>query len=101
MPPREKVINRSVVTKLLDNGRASEDTDQWTEEVKLHCERCYDDKAEPLRCRLKGFGDRGLAGTDALPSRCQRTCRLSGDRNAAGFADGDSVRGGASVRQAV
>ena len=28
--PREKVINRSVVTKLWVNGRASEDRDEWT-----------------------------------------------------------------------
>ena len=44
--PRGKVIHRPVVTKLWVNGRASEDTDEWTEEVKTHCERCYDDKAE-------------------------------------------------------
>ena len=40
-----KVIYRPVVTKLWVNGRASEDRDEWTEEVKAHCERCYDDKA--------------------------------------------------------
>ena len=32
--PRGKVINRHVVTKLWVNGRASEDRDEWTEEVK-------------------------------------------------------------------
>ena len=25
-------------------SRASEDRDEWTEEVRAHCERCYDDK---------------------------------------------------------
>ena len=44
--PKEKVINRPVVTKLCVNGRASEDRDEWTEEVGAHCERCNDDKAE-------------------------------------------------------
>ena len=38
--------HRRVVTKLWVNGRASEDRDEWTEEVRDHCERCYDDKAE-------------------------------------------------------
>ena len=43
---RGKVINRPVITKLWVNGRASEDRDEWTEEVRAHCERCYDDKEE-------------------------------------------------------
>ena len=38
--PREKVIHRRV------NGRASEDREEWTEEVRAHCGRCYDDKTE-------------------------------------------------------
>ena len=46
--PRRKVINRLVLTKLWVNGRASEDRDEWTAEVRGHCERCYDDKAETL-----------------------------------------------------
>ena len=44
--PREKVMNRLVVTKLWVNGRAREDRDEWTEVFRAHCERCYDDKAE-------------------------------------------------------
>ena len=32
--PRGKVINRPVKI------------DEWTEEVRAHCERCYDDKEE-------------------------------------------------------
>ena len=44
--PRGKVIHRPVVTKLWVNGRASEDRDEWTEEVRAHCERCYDDNEE-------------------------------------------------------
>ena len=46
MLPRGKVINRPVVTKFWVNFLASEDRDEWTEEVRAHCERCYDDKAE-------------------------------------------------------
>ena len=42
MLPRRKVINRPVVT-LWVNGRASEDRDEWTEELRAHCERCYVD----------------------------------------------------------
>ena len=37
--PRSKVIHRPVVTKLWINGRASEDRDEWTEEVRAHCEK--------------------------------------------------------------
>ena len=44
--PRGKVINRPVITKLWVKGRASEDRDEWTEEARAHCERCYDDKEE-------------------------------------------------------
>ena len=61
--PREK----AVVTKLWVNVRASEDSVEWTEEVRALYERCYDDKA---RCRPKGVGDRGQAVIDMLPSRC-------------------------------
>ena len=44
--PRGKIIRRPVVTKLLVNGRATEDIEEWKEEVKMHCEKCYDDKME-------------------------------------------------------
>ena len=40
------MINRPVVAKLWVNGRASEDRDEWTEEVRAHCERSYNDKEE-------------------------------------------------------
>ena len=65
--PREKVITRSVVTKLWVNGRASEDRDEWTEEVRSHCEHCYDDKAE----------------TSEVQAERIRRQRTSGDRRAA------------------
>ena len=31
---------------IVDNGRASEDREGRMEEVKAHCERCYDDNYE-------------------------------------------------------
>ena len=65
--PREKVIHRPVVTQLWVNGRASEDRDEWTEEVRGHCERCYDDKAE----------------TPVVQAERIRRQRVSGDRHVA------------------
>ena len=44
--PRGTVIHRPAVTKLWVNGRASEDRDEWTEEVRARCVKCYDDKME-------------------------------------------------------
>ena len=80
-------------------------------------------RRKTLRCRPKGFGDRGQAVIDVLPSKgCRVTitvdkvlrargkmlrnnangpAELSGDGNTAVLTDGDSVRGGALVRQAV
>ena len=44
--PRGKVVKKPVVTKIWVNGRATEDREEWCEEVRLHCEKCYDDKSE-------------------------------------------------------
>ena len=65
--PGGKVIHRLVVTKLWVNGRASEDGDEWTEEVRAHCERCNDDKAE----------------TSEVQAERIRRQRVSGDRRVA------------------
>ena len=35
-----------VVKRFSINGKASEDREEWMEEVKAHCERCYDDCLE-------------------------------------------------------
>ena len=49
------------------NGRASEDRDEWTEEVRDPCELCYDDQAEPPEVqaerirRQRTSGDRRVA----------------------------------------
>ena len=50
---RGKVINRPVITKFWGNGRASEDRDERREEVRAHCERCYDDKEETSEVRAE------------------------------------------------
>ena len=68
--PRGKVIQRPTVPKLWVKGRASEDRDEWTEAVRAHCERCYDDKEETpevqveriRRQRISGVGQ-GSTGT--------------------------------------
>ena len=44
--PSGKIIKKPVVTKLWVNGRATEDREEWNEEVRLHCEKSYDDKSE-------------------------------------------------------
>ena len=64
---RGKVINRTVVTKLWVNGSATEDGDEWTEEVRAHCKRCYGDKAK----------------TPEVHAERIRRQRLSGDRRVA------------------
>ena len=53
--------------KLWVNGRVSEERDEWTEEVRAHCERCCDDKAET---------------PEAHAERIRRQ-RISGDRRVA------------------
>ena len=62
--PRGKVVKKPVVTKLWVNDRATEDREEWCEEVRLHCEECCDDKSETsekqverIRCR----GDSAVA----------------------------------------
>ena len=56
-----------MVTNLWVNGRASEDRDEWTEEVRAHCERCYDDRAE----------------TSEVQAEMIRRQRVSGERRVA------------------
>ena len=53
--PRSKVIHRPVVTRLLINGRAREDEDECTEEVRAHCDKCYDDKMETSEVQAERF----------------------------------------------
>ena len=62
VPPRGEVINRPVVTKLWVNGRPSQDRDEWTVEVRAHCERCYDDKAETPEVQAERIRRQRISG---------------------------------------
>ena len=53
---------RLVVTKLWVNGSASEDRDEWTEEVRASCERCYDDKAEAPEVQAERIRRQRISG---------------------------------------
>ena len=52
--PGGKVIHRPVVTKFWNSGRASEDRDEWTEEVRAHCESAVMTKLRRPKCSLRG-----------------------------------------------
>ena len=120
------MIHRPVVTKLWINGRASEDRDEWTEEVRAHCQKCEDDKTETSEVQAERirhqrscvvtawslFTGAGYTDHRGQGSPCSRekndeeqgqhTRRLPGDGDAAVFADGDSGQGGKKlVRQTV
>ena len=106
-----------LVTKLWVNGLASEDRDEWTEEVKAHCDRCYDDKmgtpevqAETvlyernrgdILITLQGRRKRISVDRGDVEVEGQRACQLLGDRDAAMFTKGDCARGHALVRETV
>ena len=63
--PKGKVIHRPMVTKLCINGRASEDRDEWTEEVRAHYERCCDDKAETSEVQAERIRRQRVSGRSA------------------------------------
>ena len=113
--PRGNVINRPVITKLWVNGRASEDRDEWTEEVRAHCERCYDDKEETsevqaeriLSQRRRRDHCEALQGRrvtimvdNVLRARGKMLRNKANGPAAAVSPDGDCVRGSTLVRQA-
>ena len=50
------MVHRPVVTKFWVNGRASENRDEWTEEVRADCEKCYDDKLETSEVQAERIG---------------------------------------------
>ena len=72
---KEVLPRGTVITKLSVNGRDSEDRDEWTEEVRAHCERCYDDKDETLEVQAERI--RGAAVIVMLPSRVGRITRTT------------------------
>ena len=48
-----KTVRRPPIKKLSFNGGVSEDREEWMEEVRRHCERCYDEKDEPTQVQEK------------------------------------------------
>ena len=90
-------------------------TEEWMEEVKAHCESCYDDKyatsevqsARLLDQRRRGRQSGCLAGEDSRPSpgqddeEGQRPAGLLGDRDAAGTSHGIRVRHHTLVRERI
>ena len=41
------------MTKLCINGRAGEDRDEWKEEARTYCEKCFDDKIETSKAQAE------------------------------------------------
>ena len=117
--PREKVIDRLVVTKLWVNGRANDDRDEWTEDFRAHCERCCDDKEETPEVQAERIRRQRTSGDRRVTLQGRRVtitvakvlrARGKSWRNKAdgpadclvtemlqGFADRHSVRGCALV----
>ena len=51
-----------MATKLSVNGRACEDKDEWTQEVRAHCQSCYDDKAETSEVQAERIRRQRVSG---------------------------------------
>ena len=51
--PKERKIRRPTEEKLWINGRVREDSEDWMEQVRAHCERCHDDKDESTQVQVK------------------------------------------------
>ena len=77
--------------KLWINGRASQDGEEWTEEMKAHCERCYDDKDETSQMQEERIQEqrRRRDSLEAWTGRKVETCRQS----AQGPWDDDEEKG--------
>ena len=73
------MTHSKVVTKLWINGRASEDKDEWTEEVRAHCEKCYDDKAETSKVQAESICQQRSRG-DSLVALQGRRTQITMDR---------------------
>ena len=123
VPPGGEVIHRPVVTKLWINGRASDHRDEWTEEVRAHCEKSYHDKTETSEVQAERIRHQRSRG-DSLAALQGQHLQITVDRvlparrkmmknKANGPADclvtamlqclqtEDSVRGRALVREAI
>ena len=77
--PRVKVTHRPAVTKLWVNGRANEDRDEWTEEVRAQCERCYDDKTETPEVQAERFRRQRIRGDRRVSTQGRRVTITVGE----------------------
>ena len=68
-----------MATKLWINGRVSEDRDEWTEEVRAQCQRCYDDKKETSKVQAERIRDQRSRG-DSLAALQDRRVQITVDR---------------------
>ena len=73
------MIHRPVVTKLWISGRASEDRYEWSEEARVHCEKCYDDKMETSEVQAKRIRHQRSRG-DSLAALQGRHIQITVDR---------------------
>ena len=67
------------MTKLGVNGRASKDSDEWTEEVRAHCEKCHDDKIETPEVQAERIRYQRSRGDSLTPVQGRRI-RITVDR---------------------
>ena len=65
--------------RLWINGRASEDREEWMEEVKAHCERCYDDKDETSQMQEERIQEQRHRG-DCLEAGTGQKVQITVDR---------------------
>ena len=95
------MINRLVVTELWV-FRASEDRDDWTEEVRAHRERCYDDKTETLDVQAERIRRQRISGDGRVVLQGRRvTITVDTVLRARGKMLRKRGKGGALVRQAI
>ena len=73
------ILQKLVVKKLRVTGCASEDKEEWMEEVKAHCERCYDDKDENSEVQAERIREQRRGG-DCLVTWQGRTVAITVER---------------------
>ena len=75
-------MQRPAETKLWVNGRASEDRDEWAEEVRTHFEKCYDDGIETPEVQAERVRYQRCRG-DSLVALQGRQMQITVDRGPA------------------
>ena len=76
--PRCKIVQRLVVKRLWVAGRASEDREEWMEEVRAHCEKMLPRQRRDLgKCSRRGFKNNGAEETVLQLGVARRSLSLS------------------------